>query len=203
MRWRRRLITLHRDVGYLSAGLVLVYAVSGVAVNHRHHWNYNQSVEQQTKTLPNAAALLGRDDRCAPDDCLALARRQPNELVAKICGRLGRDGAPQKVFWRGPRRLTLFFTEPKRLLVDYNPVNGRTDLEIRTDRPLIRQVNFLHLNESRRVWTWIADAFAVALVFLALSGLFLVKGKRGLRGRGGVLFLLGLAIPAVALWFLW
>jgi len=40
-RVRSWLRTWHRDVGYLCAGLVVVYAVSGVAVNHHHEWDYN------------------------------------------------------------------------------------------------------------------------------------------------------------------
>ena len=30
---------LHRELGYLTVGLTLVYAASGLAVNHAHHWN--------------------------------------------------------------------------------------------------------------------------------------------------------------------
>jgi hypothetical protein len=44
----------------------------------------------------------------------------------------------------------------------------------------------------------VADAFAVALFFLAVSGVFLVRGRRGLRGRGGVLVALGILLPVLA-----
>ena len=32
---------LHRDLGYLAVGLTLVYAVSGLAVNHLADWDPN------------------------------------------------------------------------------------------------------------------------------------------------------------------
>ena len=38
---------VHRELGYFAVGLTLVYAISGLAVNHVHHWNpsYAQSEE--------------------------------------------------------------------------------------------------------------------------------------------------------------
>ena len=39
MAWRRWNNVFHRDLGYLCVGLTLVYAVSGVAVNHVDAWN--------------------------------------------------------------------------------------------------------------------------------------------------------------------
>ena len=44
------------------------------------------------------------------------------------------------------------------------------------------------------------DIFAVALAFLALSGIFLIKGRKGLAGRGKWFLAAGAAIPALALW---
>ena len=35
----------------------------------------------------------------------------------------------------------------------------------------------------------------IAEITLALSGIFLVKGRKGLTGRGGVLMTLGLVLP--------
>ena len=41
-----------------------------------------------------------------------------------------------------------------------------------------------HLNDLKGVWTYIADAFAVGLIFLALSGSIMMKGAHGFSGRG-------------------
>ena len=48
-RWSR---TLHRDLSYLFAGMVLIYALSGIAMNHRDTFNPNYSVSQTRLTLP-------------------------------------------------------------------------------------------------------------------------------------------------------
>ena len=54
--WRRLARILHRDLGYLSFGLCLVYAVSGICLNHLKDWNSNHSVHRATvHTAPLAA----------------------------------------------------------------------------------------------------------------------------------------------------
>jgi len=198
MAWRRTLFSLHRDVGYLCAGLVLVYAVSGVAVNHRHDWNYNQSRSIEVREVGRADALLGASGPGAPDRCLSLAREGKDRLAQEVARRLGRR-APRKVFWRGPSRLSLFFGEGEKEVADYDPVSGRVELLVQRDRPVLRQLNALHLNEPGAAWTWIADLFAVALAFLAISGLLMVRGQHGLRGRRILFFAIGLALPVLGL----
>ena len=38
---------LHRDVSYLFAGMILIYALSGILMNHRNSLNPHYSVEVQ------------------------------------------------------------------------------------------------------------------------------------------------------------
>ena len=46
-----------------------------------------------------------------------------------------------------------------------------------------------------------ADLFAVSLIFFAVSGLFMVPGRKGFLGRGKWFLLVGLLIPAVYVLF--
>ena len=45
---------VHRDAGYLVAGLTLLYAVSGVAVNHRAEWNPSWNLTPETRRFADA-----------------------------------------------------------------------------------------------------------------------------------------------------
>ena len=45
-RWRYWNNVLHRDLGYLVVALTIIYAVSGIAVNHVHDWNPNYSIDR-------------------------------------------------------------------------------------------------------------------------------------------------------------
>ncbi|PIE19450.1 MAG: hypothetical protein CSA65_02130 [Proteobacteria bacterium] len=194
--WRRPLRSLHRDVGYLCAGLVLVYAVSGIAVNHRQHWDPDFVEERTTTRVGSPAELLGRQSARDPG---ALARAEQAALVKALLARLKRQEQPRTVFWRGADRLSLFFGDKGRDVIDYHPRRGVAMTQHRRSRAVFRQLNALHLNEQRTVWTWFADGLAVALLFLSVSGALIVRGRKGLSGRGKWLLLAGIAIPILAL----
>jgi len=44
-KWNKWNRIIHRDFGYLCVGLTIIYAVSGIAVNHVDTWNPNYSTE--------------------------------------------------------------------------------------------------------------------------------------------------------------
>jgi uncharacterized protein len=201
MKWRPQLFALHRDAGFLCLGLALVYAISGVAVNHKKHWNYNYSSTVLTGEIGPPEWLLGEPgEHVAALDGEArgeLARAEQPKLVEKIRAVLGRGAEPRAVFWRAPDRLSLFFGEGDKDIVDYDPATGKVEATTKKPRFLLRWLNALHMNEYRRVWTWVGDGFALMLAFLAVSGAILAKGRRGLWGRGGALALAGLLIPVL------
>lgn len=200
MKWRPLLFTLHRDVGFLCFGLTIVYAVSGIAVNHRHHWDYNYSSNFESQTIGSPAELLGLE--ASSERPGQIARDQQDALVARIVESVGREEPPRKAFWRGADRLSLFFGEGNSDVVDYLPSEGKVEHTVKRKRFLIRQFNELHLNEIRTKWTYVGDAYAALLIFLGLSGVVMVKGRRGLKGRGGLLLAIGIAVPLLVI-LLW
>ena len=193
--WRKTLVFLHRDVGYLCLGLTIAYAVSGIAVNHRHHWDYNFSEKLTDTTIGTPAQLLSLADGEPGQQ----ARDHQDALVDAIVVALDRDTPPKRVFWRRSDGLSLFWELGERNVVDYNPLTGVATHIQRRPRLLISQFNQLHLNEHRAVWTWFGDLYALALMFLAISGAIVLKGKKGIKGRGGILALIGIVIPLLAL----
>ena len=38
----------HRDIGYLIAGLTIIYTLSGIALNHKNNWNPNYIIENRS-----------------------------------------------------------------------------------------------------------------------------------------------------------
>jgi hypothetical protein len=64
----------------------------------------------------------------------------------------------------------------------------------------IRAANWLYLNRGKKGWTYFADAYAVGLLALATSGLFMITRRRkGLFGRGIFFVAAGAAVPLVCL----
>ena len=100
--------------------------------------------------------------------------------------KLGFENIDSKIFFEG-----------KSVTADF--LKGEAEVEIIKPRYGIKETNFLHLNNPKKLWTYVADIFAVALIFLAVSGLFVLKGKKGFEGRGKWLMLLGFLIPIIFL----
>jgi hypothetical protein len=85
--------------------------------------------------------------------------------------------------------------------VVYSPTNGKAELELLIRRPFWFQINRIHLAQTDRIWIWISDVLAIFLLFVAISGMFLLKGKFGIKGRGLWLTLLGTLIPLIVILF--
>jgi hypothetical protein len=78
----------------------------------------------------------------------------------------------------------------------YNSKTGQIDYEMHKRNALIFWINKLHYNQVKG-WSVMADLFAVSLIFFALSGLFIVKGKKGLTGSGKWYLIAGVLIPVL------
>lgn len=175
-RWRQYTRDLHRDLGYLTVGLTLIYALSGLAVNHMADWNPNLIESHERRRF---SPIQGEGDAAAA--ALQTALQLP---------------APTERFWPAPGRLNLFY---EGMTIEAAPAEGWAVIERQRRRPLLSRLNFLHLNHPKRWWTLVADVYAVSLAFLAVSGAVILRGKKGLSGRGKWLIALGSLAPIAAL----
>jgi uncharacterized protein len=181
LRLRPWVRALHRDFGYLAVGLTFVYALSGLAVNHIADWDPNFVNYERQHQL----------DGPVPDDDDAAA--------ALVLRKASIDETPIDVYRPGDGSLEITL-EDRTLHLQI--ASGLVFEEGQRQRPFLRTANWLHLNRGKKAWTWFADGYAFVLLFLATSGLFMLPGKKGLRGRGAVLVGLGVAIPlAYLVWF--
>lgn len=164
----------HRDIGYLAVGFTLLYALSGLAVNHIKDWD--PSFQSYETVVQTGGPIAGDDDEVAR---FALAR-------------LSIADKPRSVDRVGDTQVDVVF-EKRTLHVDTK--TGAITDEGQKPRFLLRVANWLHLNRGKKAWTYVADAYAAGLLFLAVSGLFMIPGKKGLAGRGVVFLAIGIAIP--------
>jgi len=172
--WRPLLRSLHRDAGYLAVGMTLVYAVSGIAVNHIPAWDPSFASYRSTHQLTGAL----------PAETPAAA--------SAVLRELGIHEAPREVYRAAPDQLDILL---KDRTLHVNPSTGRVLDEGHQPRFFLRAANWLHLNRGKRAWTIAADVYAGGLLFLACSGLFMIPGRKGLIGRGGILAMIGAAVP--------
>jgi len=180
--WRRWNAALHRDIGFLAVGLTLVYAISGLAVNHMAHWNPNY--RRVVKTFE-----IGSLNKELPED----------QLAAETLARLKIEAKARAAFQPDEDTLEIYMKEGK-YAVDLP--TGKVLYEANLPRPVLLAMNRLHLNTPKQAWTWIADLYALSLIALAVTGLFILKGPKGIAGRGAWLTALGCAIP-LGYWIWW
>lgn len=170
---------LHRDLGYLVVGMILIYAISGIAVNHKGDWNPNYIINHQDYGL---GRMIEKTD-------------VNMTLINEILEKAGAAGEYKNHYFPNDEELRIF-------------VNGgnitvfleRGDFTVETirQRPIFKQVNLLHYNPGK-IWMWFSDVFCVVLAFLAISGLFILKGKNGLIWRGAILTAIGILVPLLLL----
>ena len=174
--WFRLNRNLHRDVGYALCVVTLLYAVSGLAVNHTADWN-------PTYDIVRSDVDVGPFD---PTDLAAAERHVVTTLALDAAEVRGRHHV-------SPHELKVFLVEGGEVVVD--PATGHGHMERVTPRPLLFSANALHLNRLKGAWTFVADLYAILLFYLAAGGIFMLRGKTGLGGRGKWLVALGAVVP--------
>lgn len=183
MAWSKKAIrklnrSLHRDLGYFASALMIAYCISGIALNHVDAWNPDFVLEHQTINVPTALQST------------ALSHEQLLGLSALV-GEA--DFRVHDVPTAG--HVKLYFDDAS-LHVRLN--EGVATFERVSRRPLFYQVNVLHRN-TFKPWRWGADVFAVLLIIINLTGLFVMRGRYGLGGRGKWLVAAGFVPPLVVL----
>ncbi len=184
MRWRHLFRVVHRDIGYVAVALTLAYGLSGIAVNHIDDWNPNYSFAERSVDIgPLPAGTL-------------------IEKEAYVVAQLRLDRAQVRGhFQETATELRVFLVEGQEARVDMT--TGRGTLKTITKRAVFFEVNALHLNNLKGIWTYVADLFAIALMILALTGMTMMKGDRGLAGRGKWFVGAGLLIPIAFLIYMY
>ena len=166
---------MHRDLGYLLTGFCLIYAISGFLLNHM------DGNDPAYKTTNKQVVLNPGLSKSA-----LMETWETNHNLPPLKRILNANEGFYRVLLDGGIGI-------------YNINSGEVDYEIHQQRKLVYYLNKFHYNKVKG-WTPIADFFAFSLIFLALSGLFIIAGKKGLTGRGKWLLLAGIAIPLLFVW---
>ncbi len=176
-RWCR---TIHRELSFFFSGMVLIYAISGLFMNHRDTFNPHYSVTRTVQTLTELPAQADFD------------RSQVETLMA----RMGVGEKYMKHYFPTANHLKVFLKGGSSLEIDLT--NGRAVYESLRRRPLLSTMTNLHYNPGRW-WTWFADLFAGGLIIITISGIVMLKGRRGVWGYGGVELAAGILLPLLLL----
>lgn len=173
---RRLNIATHRDLGYFFSTLIVVYCLSGMALNHVDDWNPDFIITKKTVNLAGY--------------------QQPAEIdkttIAKLGTMVGEE--KYKVYDVPTKGQVKIYYDNASFHVNFATHSGIYEKVSR--RPMFYQSNLFHRN-SIKGWKWFADVFAVMLIVLNITGLFILKGKHGIGGRGKWWIAAGMLPPVI------
>jgi uncharacterized protein len=174
IRWKRLNRDLHRDIGYFCTALVIVYCISGIAFNHINEWNPDFILIKDT--IPTQ--IIKSKDQ-VNSDWIKQQMAPLNEAEYKLYD------------FPTPDQVKVYMSQSSLHIYLHD---GYGVYESIKRRPAVYQMNLLHRNNVK-YWKWASDVFAVLLIGINLTGLFILKGKYGITGRGKWLLAVGFAIP--------
>ncbi|MBU8892382.1 MAG: PepSY-associated TM helix domain-containing protein [Bacteroidales bacterium] len=180
MNFRKLNRNVHRDLGYIFFYLTIIYGLSGIALNHIDDWNPSYVIKSNVVII-----------KTAPLEKENLSRINVISLLEEI--------APEEKYknhyFQNDSTLKVFIKDGNVII---NLESGQGNIETSKRRPVLHQYNYLHYN-PRKWWTAISDIYAISLMLLAITGLFILKGKNGITGRGAWLTTLGIIVPVIFL----
>lgn len=175
--WRKWNRAVHRDFGYLFLGMTIIYAVSGIAINHLKDWNPNYIIT-------------------ADEIKIDVSDKKPDrKTVRKMLEPFGEDENYKNHYFPNEEYMKIFIVDGT---VTVNMETGEGLIEKNKRRPFFRAVNYLHYNPIK-YWTWYSDLFSGALILLGISGILIPRGDKGITRRGLWLTLVGIVIPLIYL----
>lgn len=178
-RLRRLNLTWHRDLGYFFSSLIIIYCISGLALNHLNDWDPDFVIYKKTVQLP-----------------VHLTRSQVTDEVVMVFGKMV-DESHYKIYdFPTDNQVKIYYDNAS---LHMNLETGMGQYEKIVKRDLFYESNVLHRN-SLAGWKWVSDIFAVMLIVISVTGLFILRGKYGFRRRGVWFTLAGLLLPVAAVW---
>lgn len=175
MKVRRLLRILHRDLGYFIVGMTIVYSLSGIFLNHRHDFNPDYRI-----FFDNFQTEIGPETEIT------------EQLLRNTLAELDRDVVFKKHYITNQGNIKIFIENGEVII---NPETGAGTMSYLQRRPIIFEMNKLHKATIGTLWKWVSDGMAVILLFVAVSGLFILKGKRGFGRWGWWWTIAGIVVP--------
>ena len=175
---RRLNIATHRDLGFFFSTLIIVYCLSGIALNHINEWNPDFILHKKTIKIPHQHQRnnIGKTEI---------------ETYGKLVGE-----SQYKIYDFPTKDQVKIYYNDASLHVNFTTKEGVYESVSR--RPLFYHSNVIHRN-SVKGWNWVSDIFAIMLIIINITGLFILRGKYGISGRGKWLMAAGTLPPLLVL----
>jgi hypothetical protein len=179
-------LLLHIYISMAGFTLVLLFAITGLTLNHEDFGLSRPRITKSTFALP--ADVLEHPDRSAL-----------GERLRQIIG----VGSPVTDYREDSDQIQVTFAAPgHRTVVTVNRTQRTGEAETET-RGLLGKLDDLHKGfDSGLAWSWIIDLTAALLTLSALTGMVTLVSFRARRRSGFIVGALGV-VSIVALYLIW
>lgn len=171
--------SIHRNLAFFFLGTSVIYALSGMAFNHRDDWNPDKRFEE--------SAIKTEIDLNVD------ARQLRKNLIQMI-----EEVAPEQKYGGHKKvsesEIKVRFRGSGFILVDKNTGEGSKMEEV--NRTFFFHANTLH-RMPNEAWKWYSDMYAITLLILAITGLFVAK--KGIWSIERLFLVAGFIAPIVIL----
>lgn len=171
----------HRDLAYFFLGLIIAFSFSGIFLNHRQAWHprrYTVDTKQITVT--------------------PVVRDSVNDAYIEQFTKAQKIDDVLRRFQVTENNLRISYTMND---VDFDITTGEGKIVTYKTTPLLGQMTKLHVDTSKW-WIYYSDIFGIAMLVIAITGMFIERGKNSFQSRGWKLALLGLLFPLIFLFLL-
>ncbi len=175
--------SIHRDFAYFYLGLIIAFSFSGIFLNHRRDWNprrYTYSSKEIIVPVVNNTDSLIND--------AYIASFTTNNQIEDNLRRFAVD-----------KNMLSISYEHHDVKIDLSTGKGKIE-EYKTT-PILGQMTQLHIDTSKW-WIYYSDVFGIAMLTIAITGMFIQKGENSFKNRGWKLALAGLIFPLIFLFLL-
>lgn len=188
--WLKQFHTWHWISAAVSLTGMLLFALTGLTLNHAATISARPTVTDQAATLPPPLLALLRH---TPGENAPL----PGAVAAHLAPIVSLDAHGRAAEWSDGEVYVAMPGPGRDAWISIDRKSGAVTSEI-TDRGWVSYVNDLHKGRNTGpAWFWFIDIFAVACILFTLSGLLLLQLHARRRPSTWPLVGLGLAVPAV------
>ncbi|MFW2852741.1 PepSY-associated TM helix domain-containing protein [Sphingomonas sp. TX0543] len=193
--WLKQLHTWHWVSAAVSLIGMLLFAITGITLNHAASIGASPAVQQRSGDLPPPlrAALAHPRSNDAP---------LPTQVATAVKHEVGLDPMARAGEWSDSEVYVAMPGPGGDAWVSIDRASGKITAEI-TDRGWISYLNDLHKGRNAGdAWFWFIDAFAGACILFTITGLLLLQLHARHRPSTWPLVGAGLVIPGLIALFL-
>ena len=188
--WLKQLHTWHWISAAVSLVGMLLFAITGLTLNHAESIGAKPAVTKKSGQLPPSLLHIVQAPHAADAPI-------PAAVVAEVKQETGLDATGKPGEWSDDEAYVALPRPGGDAWVSIERASGKVSAEI-TDRGWVSYLNDLHKGRNAGgVWFWFIDVFAVACILFTLTGLVLLQMHSRHRPLTWPLVGLGLLVPVI------